>query len=149
EQMIGRGELHAAPFQYCGSLVPYPVPAESLNCIRRIGEVLGEGSGARGLFGCDFLFDGNVPWLTEVNPRYPASAELFEFLYRIPLLDWHRRACLAHESSQRSEPFLPDLMDLNEEIETTLRRTFQHVVGKVILYAKRDVKTPSLEHLVS
>ena len=145
-QSIGQRELHAGPFAYCGSLAPWPMPEENLEQIRRIGEVLGTGSGAQGLFGADFLFDGITPWLTEVNPRYTASAELFEHLYQTPLLDWHRRACLEFENrnAARREDSVSD-----SEISAALENSLPLTAGKVILYAREHLETPLLDHLIS
>ncbi len=92
-QLVGLADVHAPPFAWCGTITPIQLPEETVAVIRKIGELLGEQLGLRGLFGCDFLVDERLAWLTEVNPRYPASTELLEQTLQIPLLDWHRRAC--------------------------------------------------------
>jgi predicted ATP-grasp superfamily ATP-dependent carboligase len=98
----------------------------------------------RGLFGCDFLIgqrDG-VPWLTEVNPRYPASTELVEHLSAVPLLDWHRRAC---------EPLVvPPFVVApsgGRTIDPRLGSTTT-VLGKLILYAQSSLTAPDLSRFL-
>ncbi len=46
----------------------------------------------RGLFGADFVFDGEHLWLIEINPRYTAAVELLELLYHRSLFGDHLRA---------------------------------------------------------
>jgi predicted ATP-grasp superfamily ATP-dependent carboligase len=49
------------------------------------------------LYGVDFIVDeAGAPWVTEVNPRYPASLELLEHATGCPLLGDHCR-CFATE----------------------------------------------------
>ena len=64
-QLIGCDWLHAAPFAYCGNIGPVPLalPDAVPKCLV-------------GAWGLDFMLVGDVPHLLEVNPRYPASAEL-------------------------------------------------------------------------
>jgi len=91
-QLIGLPESHADEFQWCGNIGPVtlPVPVEAV--IRRFGNVLKWKFGLVGLFGVDLIIspEGD-PWVTEVNPRYPASIELFEHSLGIPLLADHAR----------------------------------------------------------
>src|SRR5262249_39617225 len=106
---------------------------------RAVGECLSRESQTRGLFGCDFIFDGKVPWLTEVNPRYTASAELFDHLYEASLVDWHCRACLAFEMKARSAEIIDDL---TTAISSGVKRQPNRFLGKVILYAPHDFTAP-------
>lgn len=100
EQLIGRPELHAPPFGYCGSLFPWPqLTPEVTAQIQQVGNVISQACGLRGLFGIDLISDGQTAWLIEVNPRYTASMELIEYARQIPLIDWHRRACIAADPS--------------------------------------------------
>jgi predicted ATP-grasp superfamily ATP-dependent carboligase len=92
----------------------------------------------RGLFGCDFLVDQNAArqngvWLTEVNPRYPASTELVEAASGVSLVDLHRRACEG----------LP--LDTSAQIEP---RAAPQVLGKIVLYANRDSIAPDLSRFL-
>ena len=90
-QLVGMREVHAPPFAWCGTITPVELPAESVKMITRIGATLAQRTGLRGLFGCDFIIDGGKPWLTEVNPRYPASTELVERVLPGPASRWHRQ----------------------------------------------------------
>ena len=69
EQLIGVPWLHAAPFAYCGNIGPIRSPA---------GGAFAGFPGPRGIWGIDFILNGDVPYPVEVNPRYTASAEVLE-----------------------------------------------------------------------
>ena len=47
----------------------------------------------RGLFGVDFIWDGERAWTVEVNPRPTASLEAIEAAYGVDVFDAHLRAC--------------------------------------------------------
>ena len=148
-QLVGLKEVHAPPFAWCGAITPINMPVETNNIIERIGAVLAEQTRLRGLFGCDFLIGGGVPWLTEVNPRYPASTELFEHFSGVPLLDWHRQACEDFDNSEGMLE-LPTVDDMADPMPAGQAST-QHragVVGKVILYAERDLIIPDAMRFV-
>jgi predicted ATP-grasp superfamily ATP-dependent carboligase len=144
-QLIGLPELGARPFGYCGSLAPLPLPDSVVRQLRAVGQSLGIACGLRGLFGCDFLYDGNNAWLTELNPRYTASVELFEFTYQVPLLDWHRRACLGFLETAAGNELR---WDWDREITARLPRTPSRVAGKAIVFARGSTEIASLEHLI-
>src|SRR6185369_1862093 len=93
QQLVGLTELAAPPFAWCGTIAPISLPEDCAATVRRIGEVVATACGLRGLFGCDFVLADGMPWLTEINPRYTAAAEIIEHLLRVPLLDLHRQAC--------------------------------------------------------
>ncbi|MBI3862906.1 MAG: ATP-grasp domain-containing protein [Planctomycetia bacterium] len=137
-QLIGLSEVHAPPFAWCGTIAPASVPAQTQATIVQIGEALGAWAGLRGLFGCDFLLEAGVPWLTEVNPRYPASTELVEHLLRVPLLEWHRRACQSLVASPSG-----GCSGRPPEGGTT------SVIGKIILYARRNATAPDFSRFIS
>jgi predicted ATP-grasp superfamily ATP-dependent carboligase len=77
-QLIGVPWLHGAPFHYCGSIGPLPLPLPVWRKFHRIGTILAKTCGLRGLFGVDCILRDGVPWAVEVNPRYPASVEVLE-----------------------------------------------------------------------
>jgi len=129
-QLVGLPDVHAPPFAWCGTITPVLVPTEIVEMVARIGDVLARQTGLRGLFGCDFLVDDGKSWLTEVNPRYPASTELVERVLRAPLLDWHRRACESFGDSGR--PFE------DADVVASLRERHPRVLGKIVLYARGD-----------
>lgn len=134
-QLVGLAAVHAPAFAWCGTIAPADVSRETRASIARIGKHLAPWAGLRGLFGCDFLLDEKGPWLTEVNPRYPASTEIMEHQLGVPLLDWHRRACESFVA-----PVSGSLASELCEKET--------VVGKIVLYAKSELTAPDLSHFV-
>ena len=134
-QLVGLADVHAPPFAWCGTITPTHVSSELRTAVLQIGAALAAWADLRGLFGCDFLVDDGTPWLTEVNPRYPASTELIEHQLAMPLLEWHRRACdplVVPPSGGVSMP-------TNEALP---------VVGKIILYARSDVTAPDLSRFI-
>src|SRR5207253_6364233 len=78
-QLTGSDWLHARPFQYCGSVGPVSLPAETEALLERLGNVLTSGCRLRGLFGADCVVRDGTPYLVEVNPRYTASIEILEY----------------------------------------------------------------------
>lgn len=88
-QLVGEAWTGARPYQYCGSLGPWPLPTDVEDTVRAWGQVLVEEFALTGLFGVDFVPDGQEPWIIEVNPRYTASAEVVEQVSGISLIDWH------------------------------------------------------------
>lgn len=89
-QLIGELWLHAAPFQYCGSLGPLPLAEPVREALVQLGNALVKGSGLRGLFGVDFILRDGVPWPVEINPRYSASLEVLEYAGDFSALALHR-----------------------------------------------------------
>lgn len=131
-QLIGLAELRAPPFGYCGSIFPDDSTPQSHEMIQRIGTVLGREFGLRGLFGIDFIHDGQQVWMTEINPRYTASMELIEYGLHRSLLQDHQSAC---------DDSLP-LMPFKNSVEAS------GMCAKVILYADRHVRAPDLSSLI-
>jgi predicted ATP-grasp superfamily ATP-dependent carboligase len=81
--MLGLTEqLHRGRgFQWTGNLTPPRLPAGQVNELAaQLRAVCGEVAarfGVRGAFGVDAIWDGRHAWVLEVNPRPPASLELF------------------------------------------------------------------------
>lgn len=131
QQLIGRVELKAPEFGYCGSIFPWRDGTSELeDVIRQIGSVLSRECGLRGLFGIDFISDGQTAWMTEVNPRYTASMELIEYQRQIPLLAYHRQAC---EGTLAIPP-----------LDYTSPANGERYCGKIVLYADRAARAPDL-----
>jgi predicted ATP-grasp superfamily ATP-dependent carboligase len=121
QQLTGQIWLHAKPFGYCGSIGPLPIESALHERMQRIGEILANTCGLRGLFGVDCILRDGIPWPVEVNPRYTASVEVLEYATRIRALDMHRVAC----TGGALMPFpLPQPSDF---------------VGKAILFAAESV----------
>ncbi|MBI4600610.1 MAG: ATP-grasp domain-containing protein [Planctomycetes bacterium] len=91
-QLVGEPWLHAAPFAWCGSVGPAPLPRRAEAALRDAGDAAARGLGLRGLFGIDFLLDGEVLQPVDLNPRYPASTEVLEHALGFAALAWHAAA---------------------------------------------------------
>lgn len=95
-QLVGRPELGARGFRYCGSLMgPGLFPAEEA-LLERAGALAAaavHAFGLVGLNGLDFIASGGVPWPLEVNPRFSASMELLERGADVTLFTLHAEAC--------------------------------------------------------
>ncbi|HTI50726.1 MAG TPA: hypothetical protein VL475_07240, partial [Planctomycetaceae bacterium] len=125
--------------------------------MRQIGERLADEARLWGLFGCDFIVEGDTPWLTEVNPRYTAAMELLDHQWGLSLIDWHCQACASNDpdiSNSKSE-----IPNLNSEISnlkfqiSDLRsqipdRQTDRCFGKIILFADRDLIAGDARHLL-
>lgn len=92
-QWVGLSEACAPPFAWCGALTPVSLPNNALETMQSVGARLAMEAGLCGLFGCDFVVDGETPWLTEVNPRYTAAMELLDFQTQSSLVASHVEAC--------------------------------------------------------
>lgn len=122
QQLIG---IHAAsaphPFAWCGGIAPRPISSELSARLADLGGLLAGKFGLRGLFGVDLALDRDTFRVLEVNPRYPASAELFE---------------LAHRTS-----LLPPITD-GDELSAINSPVSPRCVGKLVLYTPYDVVAP-------
>jgi uncharacterized protein len=141
EQWIGRPELSAEPFTYCGSTGPIDLPNQVSRQVAETGERIASELGLRGLFGVDFLLEHEIAWPTEVNPRYTASVEIYERACDMPLLEWHAQACRTHQEPSQGQ-------SISERFRTVLESTQQHFGGqkaaKAIVYAPFDLRVPDL-----
>jgi uncharacterized protein len=92
----------------------------------------------KGLFGIDFVLDDETGqlWTLEVNPRYTASAELYERAFGWPLMRWHLDAC--HGVSGEARVLL-NSSSFNGEWTKQ---------GKLIVYAERDFIAADIVPLV-
>jgi predicted ATP-grasp superfamily ATP-dependent carboligase len=89
EQLIGVSWLHAVPFAYCGNIGPLPLTESEQHFLEKLGTHLTRHFQLCGLFGLDLLREGEQFFVTEINPRYTASVELYELASQVPLLAWH------------------------------------------------------------
>ena len=92
-QIIGEPWLRAHGFQYAGSIGPWPVSEATRATLARLGKVLSEQFELAGLFGVDFILDGEQVWTVEVNPRYTASVEIVERCTDARAIAAHVAAC--------------------------------------------------------
>jgi predicted ATP-grasp superfamily ATP-dependent carboligase len=94
EQLVGQRAFGVRGRRWCGNLVPPRAPAgELLDQARAICSRLAGAFSLRGLFGVDFIWDGERAWTVEVNPRPPASLEAIEAAYGVGAFAAHLRGC--------------------------------------------------------
>jgi len=141
EQLCGVAEAGASGVLYAGSIAPlgeHELPGDCFREAEAIGNALLPS--LRGLVGIDFIRDEAEKklWTLEVNPRFPASAELFERLLEWPLIRWHVESCLGHDVKPRTSVPDRDRADI-----------FTGVCGKLILYATSTVRIQSLQDVVT
>ncbi len=118
----------ARPFQYTGSIGPVALSRRRRDFLQTAADALVAASGLRGLFGIDWIDDGNSCWLLEINPRYPASAEVLELAGSSSVVGRHVAACLGGNT-----------LNLGAWREPT------ELAAKAICYAPTDVNGAEIE----
>jgi predicted ATP-grasp superfamily ATP-dependent carboligase len=97
EQLVGRRAFGVRGYRWCGNVVPPRLPGGERDALlgqaRAICSCLAGAFALRGLFGVDFVWDGERAWTIEVNPRPTASLEAIGAAYGAGLFDAHLRAC--------------------------------------------------------
>ena len=125
EQLVGRRSFGVRGYRWCGNVVPPRLPVGERDALlgqaRAICSSLAAAFALRGLFGVDFMWDGERAWTIEVNPRPTASLEVIEAIRTHPpgAFDAHLRACAGELPQVASE------------------RT--GAAGKAVLFATEDV----------
>lgn len=107
-------------FAWCGGIGPISIPAHLQKNLQSAGELCVRQLGLRGVFGLDLALLADKVQLLEINPRYPASVELFELARRTSILE--------------------ETIGLSSRPESRNRR--KRCVGKAILYAPRELIVP-------
>jgi uncharacterized protein len=115
EQLIGKFGVRG--YRWCGNLV-VPLPEGLREQAREICSRLAREFGLRGLFGVDFIWDGDRAWTLEVNPRPTASLEAIAAAHGIDVFEAHLSGCAGE---------LPRVSD------------FVRPAGKAVLFATEDV----------
>jgi hypothetical protein len=118
--LAGDPAFGARGHRYCGSVYPFSAGSALLDRMSAIAGAVTEAFGLVGLNGIDFVLREGEPYVLEINPRYCASMELMERGGGISVFEAHVSAC------GRALPSF-DLAPTQE------------VLGKAILYARRDV----------
>ena len=146
EQLFRGPAAGAGCYIYAGSLgllSTDDIPQRTFHQAQQIGTAIAnwlgiEGPQITGLFGIDFILDENSGdlWTLEVNPRYPASAELYERASGWPMIRWHVDVC------RRS--VLPSASYMRQVGGGKSNR--KH--GKLILYARHDFEATEVTVLV-
>jgi predicted ATP-grasp superfamily ATP-dependent carboligase len=119
EQLVGQRAFGVRGHRWCGNLVPPRVPVPPAE-VQAICSRLAGAFALRGLFGVDFVWDGERAWTVEVNPRPTASLEAIEAAYGVGVFDAHLRACAG------------ELAPIEAKCSCA--------VGKAILFATDDVE---------
>lgn len=98
EQLVGTRWCGAQLFAYAGSIGPLRPTPLIVAQLETIGSCLATAYQLQGLFGVDMIRDrdGRL-WPVDVNPRYPASAEVLELASGVSLIGLHVQACRAGE----------------------------------------------------
>ncbi|MDI6726256.1 MAG: ATP-grasp domain-containing protein [Smithellaceae bacterium] len=134
EQLIGRKEMGARGFRWCGNIIPLKIDPSKrdvlLGVVEKMAARLTRRFGLRGVNGVDLIVaegaDGEPkPFLVEVNPRYTASMELVERAYGLNVFSVHLEAIAGR---------LPDF-SLAEHLEGVY-------LGKGIVFARKTVTMP-------
>jgi uncharacterized protein len=126
EQLVGRRAFGVGGYRWCGNVVPPRVPATALrDQARAVCSRVAAAFGLRGLFGVDFIWDGERAWTIEVNPRPTASLEAIEAADGTGVFDAHLRACAGELPGTEAEPV--------------------RAAGKAVLFATEDVTAPDTE----
>ncbi|MBX9788547.1 MAG: ATP-grasp domain-containing protein [Pirellulales bacterium] len=125
EQLVGTRWRGAQPFAYAGSIGPLHPSPRIVAQLETIGSCLAKTYQLQGLFGVDMIRDqhGRL-WPVDVNPRYPASAEVLELASGVSLIGLHVQAC-----------------DAGELPSSRLKRQ-RTCAGKAIVYAPCDFVVP-------
>jgi predicted ATP-grasp superfamily ATP-dependent carboligase len=127
-QLVGERWLGAKSFCYCGTIGPLDLPDSLQLVLQKIGTVLAAHFDLQGMFGVDCVLVEGVPYPVEVNPRYPASAEVLELAAGSSLLALH---CAAFTQLVPGAAPMPQ------------REPADPMVAKAILFAQTNVLFPS------
>lgn len=178
EQLCRGTEAGASRYVYSGSLGPLSIADVSDVSIdifeqaRKIGSAIEaavreDGAQLRGLFGIDFVLDDESGelWTLEINPRYTASAELYERAFGWPLMSWHVSACQKNDNPKRERGTGCSLTNQTSPKQTNQQQTSPSLTrrvissladgaassskhGKLIVYARRDFLATDIVPLV-
>ncbi len=83
----------ARRYTYAGAVGPIELPAAASRTLMDALQALVAHTGLVGCNSVDFLLDGNRPAVLEINPRPPATIDLYDDDWSRGLFDAHLRAC--------------------------------------------------------
>ncbi|NVM52477.1 MAG: ATP-grasp domain-containing protein [Candidatus Helarchaeota archaeon] len=128
EQLIGIKKLGTnLPFKYCGNIIPFDCSPEIAHRIKLISIQISRMFKLSGVFGIDFVLQGNTPYFMEVNPRFPGTIELLAMISQLNAVKLHLDA-------------------VQGSIPAHLEK-FRGFAMKCVLFAKKVIVTPDFEHL--
>lgn len=140
-QLHGLADAGASGFLHCGSIGPLrrcDIEAECFDLARAAGNAIARLAGVRGLFGIDFVFNPESRRLCtlEVNPRWTASAELYERAIPCwPLMEWHVDASLPgprYRLISQSGGSIESMVD--SELEQ-----IERIHGRIVVYSSERI----------
>jgi len=111
------------PFIYAGVVGPVLLPNDMVARIAAVLDSLVAEFSLRGLGSLDFMWDGQVASVLEVNPRAPASLVLYDEWIEQGVMHAHVQACLHDEAPRLARPSAPGT-----------------VAGQEIVFARRALK---------
>ena len=128
EQLVGERAFGVRGYRWCGNLTPPRLPPRERRALleqaRAICSCLAAAFALRGLFGVDFIWDGEHAWTHEVNPRPTASLETIATAHGVRPFAAHVEACGGR---------LPAPPSTAGPVAAA---------GKAIVYASEDVRVP-------
>ena len=137
EQLVGRRAFGVRGYRWCGNVVPPRLPAGEREALlgqaRAICSSLAAAFALRGLFGVDFVWDGERAWTIEVNPRPTASLEAIEAAHGVGVFGAHLRACAGELPRVEGEP-------AGAAAKAVLFATADVVVGDSVGWLERGVR---------
>ncbi len=92
-QLIGEAWLGASEFRYAGSIGILSVSDVVRSVAGQVGNHIAQQFSLEGLFGIDFVIEGDRVWTIEVNPRLTASVEIVERTMGISAIAAHAAGC--------------------------------------------------------
>lgn len=122
-------------FGYGGAIGPIELSHEVTRQLLRAGQTLAAAFELKGLWGLDFLHDDSNVWVTEVNPRYTATVELYEHAFATALIAHHQRACEDWKSEVGKNRHVASV-PFTEKPATPV------CVGKVVVYSPCEFVVP-------
>ncbi len=126
EQLIGRRALGARGWRWCGNVVPPRLPEREQDALAEAAAAicahLAGAFGLRGVFGVDLVWDGERPWVVEVNPRPVASLETIDAAHGVRSFAAHLEGCAGRLPAAAGGP--------------------SGAAGKAVLFATEDLRVP-------
>lgn len=134
-QLVGEAWTGAGPWQYAGSVGPSRIAERLEEPLRVLANTLANNFALRGVVGVDLVLVAHQLWILEINPRYPASAEIVERVTGESTIAAHVAACVDEDQAT-----LDRVCASPPSVAAAPTWSDDHVAcGKAILFARRDV----------